>query len=308
LKHTTAAKATSPIKRITTAQAIGAFMASRETKGCSEATLSWYGYMLRPLARQHQELPAEPFAIEQLVGNLPIKQTSKMSHWRALTVFYGWAQRRLGAENPMPETDRPIVRKQLPKALSRDQVQRLLHANRGRPRTYAMLLLALDTGARAGEIASLTKKEVIVTSLPDDVDIRINGKTGERFLPIQPETYRALRRLMLPDVDAVWTNARRGHADRRATTRALKDDAEAAFKRAGFDGGLHKLRHTFGLMYIQGGGDVFTLQELMGHASITTTRVYLTMSRRDVKQAHAKYSPIRQLFTVIDGGKQERIS
>lgn len=57
----------------------------------------------------------------------------------------------------------------------------------------------------------------------------------------------------------------------------------------------HLIRHTFGTYYVKQGGDALTLQELLGHSSLATTRIYVHMGNQDLKEAHGKFSPVGRM-------------
>jgi site-specific recombinase XerD len=75
-------------------------------------------------------------------------------------------------------------------------------------------------------------------------------------------------------------------------------------RRAGIAGGPHLLRHTFGRLYITAGGDVFSLQRILGHSQIATTRRYVDLDLRDVQNQHAKFSPVARRAAGVQGRLQ----
>jgi site-specific recombinase XerD len=60
----------------------------------------------------------------------------------------------------------------------------------------------------------------------------------------------------------------------------------------------HLLRHTFAVRYLMNGGDVFTLQKILGHASLEMTRKYIALASGDVKEKHRQYSPVDNLGVI----------
>jgi integrase/recombinase XerD len=268
-----------------TAEALEAFIASRRAKNCSAQYETWLRYQLARLAAACDELPLEPELLEAVIasargpGGRRLADRTRRGMWVAMRLLYRWLARRRGLPDVAALLERPVVRPKEPKTLSSDQVDHLLGGPLSR-RDRALLLLLLDTGMRIGEAASLTWPNVRTSS------VRIRGKTsGGREVPISPATSQAL--MGLGEGHAVWVGER---GPLRA--RGLQQLVKRALRRAGLEGGPHLLRHTFGYLYIMAGGDVFSLQRIMGHADVKTTWQYVRMNLGDTRVQHGRFSPV----------------
>jgi len=262
-----------------TADAVEAFIASRRARGCSASYEGWLRYTLGKLAAAYEELPATAEAVELVLGGLVgVSDETRFDVWTALRRFYRWASARLGVPDAAAVVERPLRRPKVLRTLAEHEVDRLLGSRLSR-RDRALVTLLLDTGMRIGELASVTWKDVGPST------VRVWGKTGGREVPISPGTGRSL--LGLGDGGVLWTGER-GPMDVRGLQQAVK----RAMGRAGLQGGPHLLRHTFGRLYVMAGGDVFSLQRIMGHRQVSTTWRYVGMDLRDVQVQHERFSPI----------------
>jgi len=262
-----------------TADAVEAFIASRRARGCSASYERWLRYTLGKLAAAYEELPATPEAVELVLAALNgVSDRTRFDVWSATRWFYRWAAARLNVPDAARVVQPPLRRRKLLRALTEDEVDRLLESRLSR-RDRALVQLLLDTGMRIGEAASLTWDTVGPST------VRVFGKTGAREVPMSPATARAL--LGVGEGRLVWVGSRGPLG-----VRSLQQVVKRALSRAGLHGGPHLLRHTFGRLYIMAGGDVFSLQRIMGHRSISSTRVYVDMDLRDVQVQHERFSPI----------------
>ena len=222
----------------------------------------------------------------------------------AVRVFGAWAVRtgRL-TQDPATGLGSPKARRPLPPALGHDDVRQLLdaaaeHAAGGgvvAVRDLAILELLYATGIRVGELCALDV---------DDVDdarrvVRVFGKgRKERTVPYGVPAQQALRawaprrrELARPGSGpALFLGARGGRIDPR-TARALVHSRLAEVPGAP-DVGPHGLRHTAATHLLEGGADLRSVQELLGHASLATTQIYTHVSadrlRADYTQAHPR--------------------
>jgi len=189
----------------------------------------------------------------------------------------------------------PRLRRVLPKALDLGVLRRVMASAMTR-RDKALLTLLADTGIRVGEAYGLTWADVSVESST----IHVDGKTGGRDVPVCE-----LTRWLLLGVDLPWRSARRGSPKGgRAplTLNGLGQAVRRCLRRAGVaHGGPHVLRHTFGRLYIMNGGDVFSLQRIMGHSNLSTTKIYVDLDTADLVVQHRKFSPIVRLLEEAAG-------
>jgi len=148
----------------------------------------------------------------------------------------------------------------------------------------------IDSGARASEIATLCKETIYEDT------IKVDGKTGQREVPISEETRQLLLALKSTDgkSEYVFLNAR----GRPLTRYGIYQIISGYMRQAGIDGpkvGSHRLRHGFGKNYLVNGGDLRSLQKIMGHASITTTEGYTELAIDELVAMHHKFTPLRSV-------------
>jgi integrase/recombinase XerD len=195
----------------------------------------------------------------------------------------------------------PAPPRRLPKAISVDDVERLLEAAGfdGTPlalRDRALLEVLYGTGARISEAVGLAV---------DDLDrvssaVLLRGKGGkERVVPVGSYALRAVDDYLVRSRPALaaagrgtprlFLNARGGPLSRQSAWTILRVAAE----RAGLAATLspHTLRHSFATHLLDGGADVRVVQELLGHASVTTTQVYTLVTVDRLREVYATAHP-----------------
>ena len=198
----------------------------------------------------------------------------------------------------------PTPSRRLPKSLTLDEVLALLDGAGGDGpndgpltlRNRALLELLYSTGARISEAVGLDV---------DDVDtharsVLLRGKGGkQRLVPIGRPAIAALDAYLVrgrPDLarrgrggPAIFLNARGGRLSRQSAWQVLQDAAE----RAGITAAVspHTLRHSFATHLLDGGADVRVVQELLGHASVTTTQIYTLVTVTALREVWAGAHP-----------------
>ncbi|HHU37973.1 MAG TPA: site-specific tyrosine recombinase XerD [Propionibacterium sp.] len=224
----------------------------------------------------------------------------------AVRSFHAFAVRDGEArENPAARVSPPRQGKRLPKALSLHQVQALLDVpDRTTPvglRDAVLLELLYGTGARVSEVCALDVDDV--TSQLDDPDLglRLFGKgRKERVVPLGSYARTAIGDWLVrgrPTFSARATrpgpalllNARGGRLSRQSAFNVL---AECAAK-AHIDVPVspHTLRHSFATHLLDGGADVRVVQELLGHASVTTTQIYTLVTVEHLREVFLTAHP-----------------
>ncbi|GAB2646635.1 site-specific tyrosine recombinase XerD [Saccharopolyspora gloriosae] len=198
------------------------------------------------------------------------------------------------------EVSPPSPARRLPKALPVDDVLRLLDGADGRDvrglRDRALLELLYSSGARISEAVGLDV---------DDIDsgertVLLNGKGGrQRLVPIGRPALEALDAYLVRarpvlaargrGASAVFLNSHGGRLSRQSAWNALK----SAAGRAGISSAVspHVLRHSFATHLLEGGADVRVVQELLGHASVTTTQVYTLVTVNTLREVYATAHP-----------------
>ena len=263
------------------------FMESRRQRLLSQDTLSLYEWALDKLIQEFgRELPTTRAEIQVLFdNNADLSWASMRTIWDRLRIFWAWLNGQgLNVLNPMLDMPAPLKRRSIPRVLSDEEVQLLVGVTTNE-RDRAILITLLDTGMRVGELASLTRRRIRRDGLT------VNGKVGERIVPITPAVHDLLTRQ--GDEQFVWLG-KRGRLTRCGCQKAVR----RSMRLAGFQLpkiGPHTLRHTFGVQYMVNGGDASSLQRIMGHKKLTTTMLYVEMSNLLVAEQHRKFSPMRHL-------------
>ena len=253
----------------------------RDYRGATESTLANYSWALEKLP----SLPATADDIVDLIGAQHLAPSSRRQLWVSLRVFCQWMSATYEVPDPMAGLKPPKARPEFPRSLEVSELDLLLTLTRP-ARDLAIVMLAADTGCRLGELANLTWRDV------GSETITVSGKTGPRTVPVGQRAREALTGL--GDDQDVWI----GRGGRPLTRSGVEQVVRRSLARAGFrppKAGPHLLRHTFAKLYVMGGGDAFTLQRILGHASVRSTQIYVNMNPRELIEAHRKYSAVGQL-------------
>jgi integrase/recombinase XerD len=203
--------------------------------------------------------------------------------------------------DPADQVRPPSAPRRLPKAIGVDDVERLLDAaglagTAAGLRDRALLEVLYGSGARISEAVGLDL---------DDLDlaqgsVRLRGKGGkERIVPIGRPAVTAMGSYLVrvrPDLarrghgtPAVFLNLRGGRLSRQSAWAVLQVAAERAGLAA--HASPHTLRHSFATHLLEGGADVRVVQELLGHASVTTTQIYTKVTADTLREVYAAAHP-----------------
>ena len=288
-----------------TVELVDQFLADCRWRGLTQATLDGYRWALNRLIFQHPELPLMPRELALVLDDPSLAQESRRQLLKDLRLFYAWCSQEYGAPNPSMLLGRIPKRRTLPRVLTGEEVHRLVDVAGASDdglkgftgckvvkhrRDKALVLTALDTGLRLGEIAGLQVADL------QDGWLQVSGKTGERQVPVSPEVLDLIWRQV--SGDDVWPSTKGGPLTSDGIQWVLSrliGDAGIQRNRPGQRIGPHCLRHTFATWYIRQGGKVAVLKEILGHDKIETTMLYVTLAGVDVAADHALYSPVGQL-------------
>lgn len=251
-------------------------------------------------------------------SNKPLSGSSLQNHWKAIRTFFKWCSEELELKN------RPDIRLKLPKnnpktvlPFTEDEIKSLLKAaeytdevkpgnhkpfrmhRRTAARDLAVIYIMLDTGCRVGEISRLNIEDVNVETGNIIVTPFGNSgiKTKSRMVYLGKNARRSLWRYLtkrkgkaklIDPSEPLFLSERGRRLDRNAIRCLLADLG----KRAGVAScHPHRFRHTFAIEFLRGGGDVFSLQKILGHATLKMVEHYLSLANSDVEAAHRRASP-----------------
>ncbi|WP_245413098.1 site-specific tyrosine recombinase XerD [Arthrobacter celericrescens] len=216
-----------------------------------------------------------------------------------------WALEGTTTGDPASDVHPPMPGKRLPKAISVDEVTRILEAaGTDTPtglRDRALLEFLYSTGARISEAVGLDVDDVSLESGSDGPAIvRLFGKgSKERLVPLGSYGARAVGAYLVrgrpllaakgKGTPALFLNARGGRISRQSAWTILKTAADKA--NITKDVSPHTLRHSFATHLLEGGADVRVVQELLGHASVTTTQVYTLVTADTLREVYAAAHP-----------------
>lgn len=289
------------------------FLLVKEAQRCTPKTLGYYRYGLSgfidSLKAQGVQTVRDitPHLIRAYLLSLArrgLKDTTQHAQARAIRAWLNWlvAEGEL-AESPMRRVAMPRLEQRIPDALTVDDVRRLLAAcDRQTPRgarDYALVLVALDTGLRLAELASLKV---------GDIDMRtglatVMGKGRKQRQVVVGTRARAalLRMYTLIEAkagDGLWP-AFNLRGERAGTL--TRDGVRLALVRLGRRAGVnpcgpHRFRRTFALWSLRHGMDLHSLRLLMGHNDLSVLTRYLKLAGEDLQAAHERHSPVDRLL------------
>jgi integrase/recombinase XerD len=238
-------------------------------------------------------------------GEPPLSAASAARAVSAVRGLHRFAAREgLAADDPSRDVHPPALPRRLPKALGVDEVRRLLEAaavgDGPLPlRDVALLEFLYGTGARVSEALGVAVDDLDL----DERSVLLRGKGGRsRVVPVGGYALDALTAYLVrarPALmvrgrtgrtgHALFRNARGGPLTRQGAWLILRQAAD----RAGLSGELspHALRHSFATHLLDGGADVRVVQELLGHASVTTTQVYTLVTVEKLREVYAVSHP-----------------
>jgi integrase/recombinase XerC len=241
------------------------------------------------------------------LGEQQRRGLSKRSAARALSAIrslYRFLQEHHGVPNNIARAARvPKLDKRLPSYLDREQTQRLFDWAESRAagdelgptRDLAILELFYSTGIRLSELSGMNLQDLDLLS--DQAKVRGKGRK-ERIVPVGSRAVLALRRylkLREPLVSRAGADRRAvfvSHRGRRLAPRGIQRIVHRMFDGIGGNGlRVHSLRHTFATHMLDAGADLRAVQELLGHASLSTTQVYTHTSVERLKKVYNQAHP-----------------
>lgn len=226
----------------------------------------------------------------------------------AVKGFYKYASLEFDIANPTLEVVSAKIARKLPKALSVDEVTKLIESAKRESdpislRNFAMLELLYSSGGRVSEIVGVNTSDISVTQTNDgDVTVlKLRGKgSKERLVPLGKfavaaiedyftRTRPALAAKNSKSEPALFLNVRGKRLSRQSAWQIVLDAAIAT----GLEGKVspHVFRHSYATHLLDGGADIRVVQELLGHSSVTTTQIYTLITIDKVRETYSTSHP-----------------
>jgi integrase/recombinase XerC len=258
-----------------------------------------------------RQLKCEALTIREFLAYLYAQNYTKSTTARKLATlrsFFKFLIRRgVVSVNPLSTIRTPKQEKRLPKCLDLEQVQKLLDAPEDNDllgaRDKAMLEILYSSGIRVSELVEL---EMCDLDLQEGI-LRVRGKgRKDRLTPIGSQAIKAVQRyfelrnadlkLQNPNTPRVFLNK---HGE-PLSTRSVRRKLDKYLIEAGLDPGIspHTLRHSFATHLLNNGADLRSVQELLGHQSLSTTQIYTHLTTSRVKQVYDDAHPRANAGTI----------
>jgi site-specific recombinase XerD len=285
------------------AKALAGFDDWQRARGMGEKTRRAYGVDLAQLGEWAAGRGLEPAELTHrelrrfaaVLGERGAAKSTVARKLAAIRTFYRHLlERREIDANPADLVSSPKKDVYLPQVLKPAEVVELLEripaATPLDLRDRAMLELAYAAGLRAEELVNLDTR----SADPDAEQVRVEGKGGRtRVVPVGEHAWRALDRYLTrarPALDSGDSQALfLSKSGRRLSTSDVRRRLRLQARRAGIS--PHTLRHSFATHLLEGGADLRSIQELLGHASISTTQIYTRVESGRLKAAYARAHP-----------------
>jgi site-specific recombinase XerD len=283
--------------------ALAAFDEWQRARGMGEKTRRAYGIDLAQLGAWAAEHDLDPYELghrelrrfASVLGESGAAKTTVARKLAAIRSFYRHLVERGELEsNPADLVSSPKKNSYLPHVLKPGEVAELLERIPATSpldlRDRAMFELAYAAGLRAEELTKLDT----VSPDADGEQVRVEGKGGRtRVVPVGEHAWRALDRyltrgrtaLECGESDALFLSK----SGRRLSTSDVRRRLKLQSRRVGIS--PHTLRHSFATHLLEGGADLRTIQELLGHASISTTQTYTRVESKRLRMAYARSHP-----------------
>ena len=313
-------------KRHTLSELIDYYETCNRAEGKSPKTITWYSANLRRfhfyLKSRHLSIYTDklstkllreyvlylmrrtrycghPYTPEQ---SEPLSAATIHGHVRTLRAFFNWLEREgLSDTNIAKDLKPPKVPKKIVSTLSDEEIRAIINtlnpAISSEARNQTVFMLLLDTGMRIGEMVNLRMDDVHM----DEGFLKVMGKgRRERIVPLGSNAQRALQRYLFRyrsqpvhlGVDNMFLS-RRGVP---LTENSIKLMFARLSRRSGVNRlHAHLCRHTFATRFLINGGDVFTLQQILGHSTLEMVRHYVNLASSHIAIQHQRFSPLDRL-------------
>ena len=289
-------------------KALDLFSAYLKTRNSSELTISAYQsdiiqfleFSAHECGMETESLDVnqiDKYIVRSYIGQMTERELKRKSIARkiaAMRSFFKFLCREeIVSQNPVQKIATPKVGKNLPRFLFQEHMEKLLEASNQDEkhglRDQVIVELLYGSGLRVSELVSLNKSDVDL----DGSLIRVFGKgKKERIVPLTEPAEDAVKRYLLQREDqqeALILN----YKDMRLSSRSVRRILDKLEKTSKLNQHVHPhmLRHTFATHLLEGGADLRSVQELLGHKKLSSTQIYTHLSREKLRSVYLKSHP-----------------
>lgn len=297
-------------------QAMAGFSLACRARSLSQNTIDDYTRTLKKFQAIHLDDPLisdlTSLDIQEFLAMQQVSNKSLLNYYIGLSAFWTWCigedyasvhiVRKVKAPRPESKSVIPFTQveiKAIMSAVDRSRSyrsnftnERITNLNPYAERNRAMILLLLDTGLRASELCGLKVQDVDLQSKT----LTTMGKgMKQRHIPFSARTgqsifrYIAHHRQEARGDEILFLSKGKHPMSRDRLAHTLSDIGDRAGVKNGHP---HRYRHTFAINYLRNGGDIYTLQAILGHSTLEMVRKYLALAQVDLEEAHRKASPV----------------
>lgn len=302
-------------------QAVELFLQGIVADGLQESTRLWYQKRLSRFVNYFQGVDLQDISTDDLrkfvislrEQNLkwqghrfhkPVQGSlspfTVQGYVRAVKRLFNWLEfNEYLQHNPARKLKKPSLPKTMPKALSVEDMRKLLDVAQASKRNYAIILFLLDTGCRVGGLVGLRIQDL---NFEDNSALVTEKGRKSRYVFFRDVTKDALQEWLAirpQGTDFVFVS-QRGQAFSTYTVNQILRRLKI---KAGIEGRVnpHAFRHAFAKLYLMSGGDLASLSDLMGHTDVQVTKhFYSVFLKEELKRKHAQHSPLGAIFS--EGG------
>ncbi len=300
-------------KMVLCSEALKAFVIQKQVDGLSPRTVDFYNGKIRMFVAFVSDKPVRDLTLQDgqnwvlHLGSRnryvnhpfkkevpePMSRATLRGYVRALKVFASYLyEERYTKTNVFGRIRLPADTKRVVDILSDEEIVRIFGAINPNcklgARMHAVLSLLLDTGMRIGELERITFEDIDFKQH----HIKITGKGDkQRYVPFGVTTSKAI---------LAWYNMFRDEEGDDRLFQMSQHSIAEGMKRLGRKVGIERLhphlwRHTYAVRWLRNGGDVFSLQAVLGHSDLEVTKVYIHLAQVDIENKHRLVSPVDRL-------------
>lgn len=306
------------MKQITFSQSIEGYMLHANSRRLSRHTIADYGNTFRKFRGflAPEDPPVAEITVERVEGFLAaqdhLSNKTLLNLHTGLSALWTWAVKKgIAQEHILHQVARPRPEVKVIEIFTEEEVQKVLNGC-ARSRSYrhprkrkcsnprpsaardrAIVLMLLDSLVRVSELCeALISRTDLARGTIKIVKTKVKK---ERYVPISSETadaiwyYLSIRRTPKPRyADFLFLNRDGRPLNKDSLGKVLRELG----RKVGVSTNAHKFRHTGATLFLRNGGDVFSLQAILGHSTMNMVRRYVHLSKVDIETAHRRASPV----------------